>query len=449
MIDGATINGSSRECEAFPLRLPVESVNDSLNLQQTMRTRFFTGTLAVLVLGLAAASADDWPQWRGPNRDGLSKETGLLKEWPPGGPKLLWKSTGMGAGYSSVSVSKGKIFTAGEADDSSFVLALDANGKKIWSARLGRPGDPDRRGAGPRCSPSVSDDNIVVALGQYGDLVAVDAADGKERWRKNVTRDFGGSMMSGWGYSESPLIDGDRVLCTPGGSKATIVAVNKNNGEVIWQTTGLSDRAGYSSIVAARLGGVPQYVQITDSHVVGLAVDSGKILWRADRPGQTAVIPTPVVRDDLVYVTSGYGVGCNLFKVTAKDGAFNVQEVYANKTMVNHHGGVVLVGDHIYGYSDRGGWMCQDFKTGEVAWSERGKLGKGSIVFADGRLFLRSEGGKGTVAMIEASPSGFHELGRFDQPDRSDKNSWPHPVVANGKLFLRDQDVLLCYELKP
>lgn len=201
-------------------------------------------------------------------------------------------------------------------------------------------------------------------------------------------------------------------------------------------------------MIAAEIGGVRQYVQLTDASVVGVAAADGKLLWRARRRGETAVIPTPVVQDDLVYVTSGYGVGCNLFKIATAGGKFSAEQVYANKVTVNQHGGVVLVGDHIYGHSDSKGWTCQNFKTGQMVWQEKGKLGKGSVVYADGHLYLRQEDGKGTVALIEATPTGYKETGRFDQSERSDKNSWAHPVVAGGKLYIRDQDVLLCYDVR-
>ena len=174
----------------------------------------------------------------------------------------------------------------------------------------------------------------------------------------------------------------------------------------------------------------------------------GKLLWRVARSGQTAVIPTPVVKGDLVYVSSGYGVGCSLFKVSAADGKFSAEQIYANKVMVNQHGGVLLLGDCLYGHSDSKGWTCQDFRTGVAKWQEKGKLGKGSLVYADHRLYLRQEDKQGTVVLLEATPEGYREQGRFDQPDRSGKNSWPHPVVAGGRLYLRDQDILLCYDIQ-
>ena len=190
-----------------------------------------------------------------------------------------------------------------------------------------------------------------------------------------------------------------------------------------------------------------QYIQLTDASVAGVAAADGRLLWRAPRKGQTAVVPTPIYHDGCVYVTSGYGAGCNLFKISSDAGKFSAEQVYANKLMTNHHGGAVLVGEYVYGYSDNKGWTCQDFKTGKAVWQSK-HLGKGSLVYADGMLYLRAEAGTGAVALIEATPKAYREKSRFDQPDRSDKNSWPHPVVTGGRLYLRDQDVLLCYDVK-
>jgi len=243
------------------------------------------------------------------------------------------------------------------------------------------------------------------------------------------------------------LVDGDQVLFTPGGPKGTLVALNKNTGDLIWQTKDWTDNAHYSSIIIAEIDGVRQYVQLTDKSLAGVAPNDGKVLWKTARKGATAVIPTPIYADGHVYVTSGYDIGCNLFKV-AKGSGFTATQVYANKVMVNQHGGVVKLGEHLYGHSDTKGWTCQDFKSGEAQWQEKNKLRKGSLVYADGRLYCREEAEKGVVALVEATPSGFIEKGRFTPPDRSGKKSWPHPVIAGGRLYLRDQDVLLCYGVK-
>jgi outer membrane protein assembly factor BamB len=417
-----------------------------------MHTRSIKITVSVWLASLflsvssALAASGDWPQWRGSNRDGRSTETGLMQSWPTEGPPLVWKATDLGAGYSGVSLVGRRIFTMGDIGEESHVLALDrAQGKKLWGTRVGRAGGGGGY-PGPRCTPTV-DGSRVFALNQHGDLICVEAADGREVWRKNLARDLGGRMMSGWGYSESPLVDGDHVVITPGGSRGTIAALDKKTGAPVWQSKEFTDAAAYSSLVIAEFGGVRQYVQITDASVAGVRASDGHLLWRARRRGQTAVIPTPIIHDNHVYVTSGYGIGCNLFKISATGGAFKAEEVYANKTMINHHGGVILLGEHLYGYSDGKGWVCQDFKSGEEVWSDK-SLGKGAIAYADGRFYLRSEGGPGTLVLIEASPKGYVEKGRFNQPDRSKRNSWPHPVIADGKLYLRDQNVLLCFDVK-
>ncbi len=402
--------------------------------------------LSVIVLSIVwisgVALAGDWPQWRGIKRDGLSTETGLLKQWPEAGPKLAWKATGLGAGFSTVSIAGDRIYTAGDIGDSSYILSLNlADGKVLWKTKLGKTGGGP---AGPRGTPAV-DGDLVYALGQHGDLVCVEAATGKEVWRKNLAKDFGGKF-GGWLYSESPLVDGDRLICTPGGSQGTLMAFNKKTGEVLWRCGDWTDNAEYSSAIVETLGGVRQYIQFTGSSVAGVAADSGKLLWRADRPGRTATVPTPIYSNGQVFVTSGYGVGCNLFKITADGGAFKTEQVYANTNMVNHHGGVILVGQHLYGYSDGKGWVCQDFKSGQILWKNPG-VGKGAIAYADGHLYLRSEGGSGTVALIEATPEAYKETGRFDQPERSGSESWAHPVIAGGRLYLRDQDLLLCYDI--
>jgi outer membrane protein assembly factor BamB len=399
-----------------------------------------------LCQALSAASVD-WPQWRGPNRDGLSTDHGLLKDWPKEGPPLLWKTTGLGAGFSGVSVSGPRIYTMGDKGDANYVLGLSrAEGKILWSARLGKAGAPGWGGfAGPRATPTV-DGELVFALGQFGDVICVKAQDGTAVWRKHLTTDFGGPLME-WGFSESPLVDGEQVLFTPGGPNGTVVALNKQTGDLIWQTKDWTDNAHYSSIILAEIDGVRQYIQLTDKSLAGVAPKDGKLLWKVARKGSTAVIPTPIYADRQVYVSSGYGTGCNLFKV-AKGSPFTATQVYANKVLENHHGGVVKLGEFLYGYSENKGWTCQNFKSGVAQWQEKTKLGKGSLVYADGCFYCREEAENGVVALVEASPTGYVEKGRFTPPDRSGKQSWSHPVVVGGKLYLRDQDVLLCYDVQ-
>lgn len=404
--------------------------------------------LVIFSSSVTPVTAGDWPQFRGPNRDDVCGETGLLQDWPKGGPNLLWKATGLGAGFSTVAVVGERLYTGGDRGDSSFVSACNlADGKVLWSTRLGKAGAPGWGGfAGTRATPTVAG-KLLFIVSQWGDLACLDTETGHLLWHKDLTADFGGQRPE-WGFSESPLVDGDKVMVTPGGAQGLVVALNKLTGELIWQSKGITDAAHYSSLIVAEIDGVRQYIQLTGQSVVGLAPEDGKVLWRAPRKGQTAVISSPVYSDGEVYVSSSYGIGCNAFKVSRGNGEFSAQQLYATKGMLNQHGGVVKVGDFLYGYSDDKGWTCQNFKSGEVKWQEKTRLGKGSLVYADGRLYLRQEDKAGTVALIEASAAGYQEHGRFDQPELSGKNTWAHPVVAQGRLFLRDGDLLFCYDVK-
>ena len=413
-----------------------------------MNKRFASGFGVIIFLNISAmaAFAGDWPQWRGADRTGVSKETGLLKKWPADGPKRIWMYENAGYGYSGPSIVNGKFFVIGTRDNSECVLALDANtGKELWVAKIGDMWQNDR-GGGPRGNPTVSGDKVY-ALSGKGDLACVNIADGKVAWTASM-REMGGKVP-GWGYSESVLVDGDKVLCTPGGSKGALAALDKNTGKEVWRSTDFTDSAHYSSIIAPEVHGAKQYIQITMQNVVGVSPKDGKVLWKTDFPGRTAVIPTPIYRDSQVYVTAGYGAGCKSVKIAANN---EVTTVYENKVMKNHHGGVILVGDHLYGYSDGSGWICQDFKTGDEVWAEKTKLGKGAIAYADGMLYCLDEG-KSTLVLIEASPKGWNEQGRFTLEPQSklrsrDGKIWTHPVISNGKLYLRDQDLIYCYDVK-
>jgi len=283
---------------------------------------------------------------------------------------MVWKATGLGAGYSGPAIAGGKVFVIGDVGGSCDLLALDAaTGKQVWAAKVGKPGNPGGY-AGPRGTPTV-DGNLVFALGQFGDLVCVQAATGQPLWRKSLTADFKGGVP-GWGYAESPLLDGNLVVCTPGGHLGAIAALNKTTGALVWQSKDFKDGAHYSSLVVGDIGGVRQYIQLTAESVAGVAAANGQLLWRAPRRGVTAVVSTPVYADNEVFVTSGYGVGHNAFSITAAGGQFRAEQIYSGQEIANHHGGVVLIGQHLYGHSDSGGWTCMEFKTGKVAWSNNG-----------------------------------------------------------------------------
>jgi len=419
-----------------------------MHLQKLLLPVLITATAA---LGVTPVPSFDWPQWRGPARDDLSKETGLLKEWPADGPKKLWSFTNAGMGYSGFAVVGGRLFTMGTRDGSEVLFCLDAaKGTELWVAKLGSVLS-NKWGDGPRGTPAVSGDKVFT-MGGDGSLVCVNGKDGKEVWR--TTMASLGGKAPGWGYTESVLVDGDLVLCTPGGSQGTMAALDKATGKLRWQTKELTNGAHYSSIVPATINGQPQYVQRTMETVFGVSPKDGKVLWQQPYPGKTAVIPTPIVSGNQVYVTAGYGIGCLSFTVE-KDNSIKVlydETASTNKVMKNHHGGVIQLDGYVYGYSDGLGWICQDFKTGALVWAERSKLGKGAISYADGHFYLLDEG-SGTVALIDASPKGWNEKSRFKIDPQTAIRSpqgriWTHPVISNGRLYLRDQDLIFSYAVK-
>jgi outer membrane protein assembly factor BamB len=388
------------------------------------------------------ASLPDWPQWRGPNRDGISPETDLLDKWPKEGPPLVWKATGLGGGFSSVAVVEGKIYTLGSRDRKEHLTALDAgDGKILWSTAIG---DGDHSNG----TPTVDGDRVY-AVGLQGDLVCAKIADGSIVWQKNF----------GWGFSESPLIDGDRVVCTPGGKDAMIVALDKQTGSTIWQAAMPGnvgpqgqDGAGYSSIVVSNGAGVKQYVQLVGRGVIGVRADDGEMLWDYNRIANgTANIPTPIVRDDYVFCSSGYGAGAALLKLVKDGKGVKADEQYflEAKVMQNHHGGMILLGDYIYcGHGHNQGFpLCINMRTGKVAWHPGRGPGQESaaIAYADGNLYFRYQ--NGVMALIEASPEKYELKSTFKLPGTG-QPSWPHPAIAEGRLYLRDQDTLLAYDIQ-
>jgi len=415
--------------------------------------RVATLLISALLLGTPAsawgqlkAAPGDWPGWRGPDRTDVSTETGLLPEWPAGGPKRVWKATGLGGGFTTPSVASGRIYLMGSKDHAEYVLALDAkDGKPVWSTKVGAVGvNRGPQNPGPRATPTV-DGDFVYTLGSDGDLVCVTRTEGKTIWHRHLEKDFGGKRGS-WAYAESPLIDGDVLVCTPGGPSATLVALNKRNGAVIWkaQVPG-RNTAGYASAIVAQVDGVKQYVQFLAGGVVGISAKDGKFLWIDKRTaGRGVTCSTPIFHDRCVFSASGYNLGGGLVKLRAHGDGVTAEEVYFTKAMVNHHGGMVLVDGYLYGTNNTS-LLCLDFKTGTTKWQSR-SVGKGSLTYADGRLYVRGE--RGAVALVEATPTGYKERGRFNQPDRSFKPAWPHPVVAGGRLYLRDGDTLLCYDVK-
>jgi outer membrane protein assembly factor BamB len=443
--------------------------------------------IAVLLACTPAALADDWPQWRGPRRDNVSHEKGLLQTWPKAGPKLLWTYKEAGLGFSGPAVVGDRLYTMGARGDIEYVIALDIAGGKVkqaWASLVGPIFlDPLKSyGDGPRSTPTV-DGKHVYALGGQGVLVCLSADDGSPVWKVDLVKDLGGEVMelnppTNWGYCESVLVDGDRVVCSPGGSKGTFVAFDKaasikgRKAVQRWRSAALKDQATDSSIVVLTVGGVRQYVNTTfksgkaGAGIAGVSADSGALLWYYSIPRSKgkdlfAAVPTPIIKDDLVYASNGYDVGCNLVQITtAGKGKFKAVERYsksAQRNMINEHGGVVLVGGDVYGYCDSVGWVCQELLTGKMRWRERNALeGKGSLTAADGRLYLVSD--QGEVVLLAPDTKAWSAQGEFKLPELSKTHEtrpshasagvWTHPVVANGRLYLRDQDLLFCYDVR-
>ncbi|MHB8972650.1 MAG: PQQ-binding-like beta-propeller repeat protein [Pirellulaceae bacterium] len=408
-------------------------------------------------------TAADWPHFRGPDCTGICPESGLVPAIPEAGLPLLWQIQGCGTGYSSISIADGKIFTMGDRPDggskSQFVIAFDlATQKELWATKIGPKHDD-----GSRCTPTI-DGNLLYALGTSSDLVCLDTNTGELKWKKNLEQDFGGQMMSGWRWSESPLIDGDKVVCTPGVKEAAMVALNKSTGDLIWKCEMPEigergkDGSGYATIVAAEIDGVRQYLTIIGRGAIGVAADTGKFLWGYNKIANgVANIPSPVVRDNHVFVTTSYKTGSALLKLTKNGDVFDVQEVYflTPKEFENHHGGVILIGDCIYGGDgqNKGTPVCLDFLTGKVKWkaldwTRKAKAnGSAAVLAADGNLWFRYDK-DALVALIEATPDEFRVKGTF-KAAVDDGPAWAHPVIHDGKLYLRTNDVLMCYDVKP
>ena len=390
----------------------------------------------------APAEAGSWPQYRGPNRDNISTETGLLESWPDNGPALIWTQDGLGEGYSSVSIAEGKVLTMGTDGNSEVVIALDAaTGKPIWSTKTGGAVFRDGTGNGPRGTPTIDADRVY-ALGANGDLVCLGIDQGEMIWSKNILREFGGNNIT-WGISESVLIDGKQVFCFPGGQLATAVSFDKMTGRVLWRANVEgSPSASYASPVLVEAGGEKTIVNFVHTGVVGLRAVNGAVLWGfTASANDTANCSSPLADDGMVFTASGYGTGCAMFRVGSGGRA---TLGYTNREMQNHHGGMVLLGGHVYGF-DEAILKCLNLKTGRTVWQNR-SVGKGSLTCADGLLYLRGE--NGSVGLCKATTEGYDELGRFEPSNRSTRPAWAHPVVCGGRLYLRDMDSLAVYDVK-
>jgi outer membrane protein assembly factor BamB len=398
-----------------------------------------------LVSSFAFAQEPNWNQFRGPNHNNHAFSKGIAKSWGEGGPTLLWKINTLGAGWANICFFDDRIYAMGDVDNKCHAFALErATGKEIWRKEIGRAGGGGGF-LGP-CSTPACDGQTVYVMGQFGNFVALDVKDGAIRWQKDIEKELGGAKMNQWNYAMSPMLDGDKIVVPIGGNDGTLAAFDKS-GKLLWRSAPIKDPAAYTSVAPVEIAGVKQYLLLTGNSLVGLSPTDGKILWGANFPGKTAVCSDPALCGDVIMASCSYEVGAFFYRVTKEGNTFKASDFDgARRELQCHHGGIVTVGEHFYLMTNSQRVVCVEAKTGKVVWENRG-VGKGSLTYADGVLVLRCEAGAGTVAMIEATPTGYKELGRFDQPDRSDKSSWTYPVIVDKKLYLRDQGLLLCYDL--
>jgi len=414
----------------------------------TMKTLTYTLLLALFLLTTQSfAQEKGWNQWRGPDHTGKSYSTGLISSWPESGPTITWRIDTLGEGFSNFSFLGDTMFTMGQFREGNkngtYAIALDRkDGKILWETLIGPVADPGRY-VGPRSTPA-TDGEWVYVLGQEGDAAALDIKTGKKLWGYNLKEKFGSRIDTGWGHAVSPILDGDQLIFTIGGSGGFLVSVDKKTGEKIWQSEGLQEATSYATAVPVEIDGVPQYIVHSNFGLAGIAKD-GKLLWRKDRERRTAICTDLMLVGNIVVASSAYGMGLNGYEVKKVGDTFEVTELYDDRGLESHHGGMVSVGNYVYFLTNRE-LVCLDTKTGQTIWRNP-SVGKGSITFADGNLIVRNER-TGTVALVVATPDEYKEISRFDQPERSDKQSWTYPIVVDGKMYIRDQDKLFCYSLR-
>ena len=406
-------------------------------------------------LGLVEArSADtpppdaDWPQFHGPRRDNLSRETGLLRHWPEGGPRLLWKALGIGHGFATVAIASGRLYTAGDKGKDTLVTALDMDGKTLWQAKGGTAFKRTPRGA--RATPTFNGGRLYCHSGE-GDVACLDAKTGALRWTRNVQEDFGGRNIQ-WGLSESLLVDGERVLCTPGGEDITMAALNKETGETAWTCTGLGDKPSYTTPILIEHGGLLHIDSLTANRAVGVAPDTGKLLWKHEhKVASEANCVTPICHDGHIALAGTWGRGAMLLKLTVQGEDCAVEEVWRTKELDNEHGGIVLVDGCLYGQADgdhkKRHWACLDFKTGKTLWTADGLPGRtGTTSYADGMLYMMND--RRAVALAPPSPKGLEVVSRFELPKGGRGPTWAHLVIHGGRLYIRHGDFLYAYDVR-
>ncbi len=411
----------------------------------TLRPVLSSLALTLSLTLVTAAPATDWPVFHGPDGSNKSPDTGLLREWPDGGPELAWQVDGLGEGYATVSVADGLVYTSGNKNDQTMVIALDLEGNVVWQKPNGGPWTGSFPGT--RGTPTIDGDRLYHES-PIGNVICMNAKTGEEIWSLNILDKFAGKNIK-WALAESVIIDGPRAIVCPFGDKASIVALDKMTGEVVWTSESTGDMAGYSTPALFEYEGLRMVVTMNQKAVVGVDADSGKLLFRHPHETKYDVNALlPVFHDGQIFVASGYGSGAQMIKLTVEGKNVSAEQVWENKKFDNHHGGVILQDGFLYGTNFRGQWMCVDWKTGETKWSEKG-IGKGSVSFADGLLYgFNERQNDRTVGLIKPNPEAYEEISRFQIPEGGKGNSWAHPVIIGGRLYLRHGDFLFVYDVE-
>jgi len=395
---------------------------------------------------LAAADTPFWPRFDGPNGDRISTETGLMKKWPEPGPNLLWNAKGIGKGFAGVTIADGWIFTAGDIDDANVITAMNMDGRIQWQVKNGASWTGSGPG-GARGTPTVDGDRLYHE-NAHDQLVCLDARSGKKIWSLNIGSEFQG-RRGGYGRGESLLIDGNRVICCPGGTIA-MAALDKKTGRVVWKSPSAGEPAGYASPIVAEYQGLRMILTMSQKSLIGVNADTGDLLWRFEHytPRYVANCVTPIYHDGHIFISGGYGKGSVLLEIRVDGQEAAVEPVWRTENLDNRHGGVVLRNGYVYGASHSNNtakWVCLDWKTGQLIYAERG-VGQGALVFADGMLYTLSE--RRTVGLVEATPTGHVVVSQFKIPEGGEGPTWAHPVVCGGRLYIRHADHLYAYDVR-
>ena len=406
-----------------------------------------TTVVSVLIVATAwaAVQAGDCPRFRGPAGDGTFSETGLLKQWPEGGPKLAWTAKGLGQGYSSATVANGTVYVTGMDDQKQgYLFAFGLDGSPKWKTAYGP--ELDKRGpavAGTRGTPTIDGDRVFLVTG-LGKVITFDAAKGQVLKTVDLLERFGAKQAQ-FGFAESVLVDGQKVICTPGGPDASLAALDRNTGEVLWQTKGLSQPTGCCSARIIDHGGRRLILTMLAQSVVAVDPGTGEVVWQHEYPHRAGVQPNPpLYGGGLVYVSSGMGVGGAMLSLA--DSSPSAAPKWTDKTMDCQMQGTVLIDGYIYGTAQSGnkGLVCLEWKTGKAVWNAPA-IGQGVVVAAEGMLYVYALDGK--MYLVKPNPAAFEPVSQFAVSEGTNEH-WAHPTIANGRLYIRHGDALIVYDIK-